>query len=588
MDRVQHAKDLLVQGRDEAAREILLRVLQASPRDAAANNLLSAILARAGDHAQALFYARHAAEASPDTPALLASLGSIMGLNGDFDGAVQVLRRAAGIAPGDPEVRLALARVYLQAKDFPGAIEVCRAAIRRGAYDPEIPKLCAATLNAMGRAAEAAATLREAIVRDPGHTDLLSHLAFVMNYDAAAAPLDTLAAHRLYGQALAPRLAPLPGPPPRASDPGKMLRVGFLSADLRQHSVSFFAEPLLAGLDRAEFELLCYSTAPGSDEVTQRLRPSFSLWREVESLSPAELASTIRADGVDIAIDLSGHSQGHRLAALSLRCAPLQVTYLGYPNTTGVPAIDARFVDHLTDPPGAEALATERLARLDPCFLCYSPPADPPPVAPRPPPGPVVFGSFNAMPKLNGPTLALWARALNAVPGSRLLIKNQGLTVPAARERLASALCGAGIGPDRVEFAPWAASMRSHLEAYASVDVALDTTPYNGTTTTCEALLMGVPVITLPGRVHAARVGLSLLSAAGLATLAARDPDHFAALAAAVASDRAALATLRASLRGRLLRSALCDRAGFAARFGAALRGLWRDRCADPAHMSAS
>jgi predicted O-linked N-acetylglucosamine transferase (SPINDLY family) len=376
-------------------------------------------------------------------------------------------------------------------------------------------------------------------------------------------------------------LPPLPSPPP-PQDPEKKLRIGFVSSDLRQHSILYFLEPVLDHLDRTQFEIACYHTCLEEDAVSRRLRGRCALWRHEPRTAPTPLASLIRGDAVDVLIELSGHTDGHRLAAVHMRPAPVQMTWLGYPNTTGVAAVDARIVDSITDPAelGADALATERLLRLDPCFVCYRPPADAPNVEARSAAGPIVFGCFGAMQKVGEACLALWAAALVAVPGSRLLLKNRAMNESAPREVILSRLAARGIGPDRVEMRAWTGEINEHLHTYRDVDIALDTTPYNGTTTTCEALYMGVPVITLAGGVHASRVSASLLSATGLGALVARDPAHFAAIAAATASDRAALGALRSGLRTRVLASPLCDERAYASRFGALLRAAWRERCA--------
>ena len=357
-----------------------------------------------------------------------------------------------------------------------------------------------------------------------------------------------------------------------------------MSSDLRQHSILYFLEPLLEHLDRSRFEVVCYHTCLEEDAVSRRLRGLCTLWRHEPRTAPTPLASLIRSDGVDVLIELAGHTDGHRLAAVHMRPAPLQMTWLGYPNTTGVAAVDERIVDSITDPAelDADARATEKLLRLDPCFLCYRPPGDVPAVVPRPIDGPIVLGCFGAMQKVSEPCVALWAAALAAIPGSRLLVKNRAMNEAAPRQLILSRLAAGGIGPERVEMRPWAGEINEHLRVYGEVDIALDSTPYNGTTTTCEALYMGVPVVTLAGQVHAARVGASLLNAAGLGTMVARDPVHFAAIAAATAADRGALAVLRASLRSRVAGSVLCDERAYVARFGGAIRESWRRRCAPP------
>ena len=262
--------------------------------------------------------------------------------------------------------------------------------------------------------------------------------------------------------------------------------------------------------------------------------------------------------------------------------APIEVTWLGYPNTTGLPAIDYRLTDVRADPPGdADRLHTERLVRIEPSFLCYRAPEQAGEVAPLPArsAGHVTFGSFNNFAKLSPGTIALWSRVLTGVPGSRLVLKATQFKDPEARTRAAELFAAAGVGIERLDLVPPLAAAADHLAHYAHVDIALDPTPYNGTATTCEALWMGVPVVTLRGDRHAARVGASILTVAGLERLIAETPDEYVAIAVDLARDLDALAALRAALRQRLRASPLCDGGAFARAIETAYRGMWRAWC---------
>jgi predicted O-linked N-acetylglucosamine transferase (SPINDLY family) len=392
-------------------------------------------------------------------------------------------------------------------------------------------------------------------------------------------------------------------------DPERPLRIGVLSGDLRTHSVGYFAEPWIAAKP-ADVTLIAFHTNPPNpaDPMEKRFRSLFDQWVEAAMLDDAALDRAIREARVDILIELSAHTAGGRLTALSRKPAPVIVSAIGYPNTSGHPAVDYRLVDSTTDPcsdrpsrphadppagphayphggltaaeTSADDLATERLLRLDPCFLCYRPPADASePVLPAVD-APITFGSFNLSTKISSETIALWSAAMAAVPGSRLLVKSKALGGDAARRHFLERLACGGIAPERVEIVGYTKGIAEHLALYGRVHVALDTTPYNGTTTTCEALWMGVPVVTMAGDRHAARVGASLLAAAGMPELVARNADEFAEIAARLATDRARIAEFRTTLRGRVAASPLADSAGYAARFHAALRGIWRERCA--------
>jgi protein O-GlcNAc transferase len=367
-------------------------------------------------------------------------------------------------------------------------------------------------------------------------------------------------------------------PAPAARGNRRKLRVGYVSPDFRRHSVSYFLTPLLAAHDRNAVEITCYAEVKQPDEVTARLKGLVSAWRSTVGMSDAELAERIRADGIDILVDLAGHTAGNRLAVFARQPAPVQVTWLGYPNTTGLSRIHYRLVDRVTDPPDASP-ASERLVRLENGFLCYEPPADAPP--PMPPPclaaSAVTFGSFNNAAKLSPATLDAWARILQGSPGSRLVLKGAAFSEAETCKRFRGEFVRRGVAEERLALAPFTPSSRAHLAAYHAIDLALDPFPYNGTTTTCEALWMGVPVIALLGDRHSARVGASILTRLGLGRLIAFDPADYVERALALASDRAGLGELRAGMRQRFAASPLCDAAGFARRVEAAYRRMWED-----------
>ena len=366
-------------------------------------------------------------------------------------------------------------------------------------------------------------------------------------------------------------------------DPGRRLRVGYVSNNFREHSVAFFVEALLASHDRSKVEIFCYADIMLADEFSGRLRRHSAQWRVITGQSDAQVAELIRQDAIDILVDLAGHTARNRLLVFARKPAPVQVTYLGYCNTTGLSAMDYRFTDALADSPGTtEHLHTEQLVRLPDCAWCYRPP-DASPAVETPPvlrSGHITFGCFNARPKITGEMLALWARLLLEMPASSLLLKNVGFGEPSARQHTRDLLAKAGIAPERVELVGRVPTLAGHLATYARVDIALDTFPYHGTTTTCEALWMGVPVITLAGRTHASRVGVSLLTTTGLPELVASSPDEYVKIAAALATDVPRLAALRTTLRTRMASSPLMDASRFARNVEAAYRQMWRTWCA--------
>jgi predicted O-linked N-acetylglucosamine transferase (SPINDLY family) len=351
--------------------------------------------------------------------------------------------------------------------------------------------------------------------------------------------------------------------------PGARIRLGYLSADFCQHSVAHFIEPVLSHHDRSRFEVFCYHNGAREDQVTRRLQACAEHWRSVSEMTDDELEQTIRSDRLDLLVELSGNTDGHRLGVLARRVAAVQVTYLGYPNTTGLSAIDYRITDARADPPGeSDRLHVEQLVRLPDSFLCYAPPTLQ--IGPRTPPyrtnGYVTFGSFNNFPKLSPATLSLWTQILTAIPRSKLLVKSHGLHDPGLRALLLERLRNSGIGPERAVIVPPHADHEGHMRAYGQIDIALDTFPYNGTTTTLDALWMGVPVVTLAGDRHAARVGDSILSALGLPELGARSGAEYVSRTLRLANDPKRLDALAHSLRQRLIGSPLAAGAQFTSR----------------------
>jgi predicted O-linked N-acetylglucosamine transferase (SPINDLY family) len=400
---------------------------------------------------------------------------------------------------------------------------------------------------------------------------------YTLNLLADQAPAEVAAEHRRWAQCH----AAFPGAGGRllaASGPSdRRLRVGYVSPDFVLHAVSFFILPILAAHDRNRWEVFCYSNARVADAVTGRIRGLAEHWRDIARLSDDAAAELIRRDGLDVLIDLAGHTAHNRLLVFARRPAPVQATWLGYPNTTGLPQIDYRLTDAVSDPPGTtEAWHSEKLWRLPGPFLCYEPPAVAPAVnaLPADPADGVTFACFNNLAKINPELVGLWARLLRDVPGSRLLLKSPGLADPPTVAAVRARFAAAGVAGDRIGCDGTRLSVADHLGLYRGVDVALDAHPYNGTTTTCEALLMGVPVVTLAGQVHAARVGASLLTHLGRSEWIAATADAYVEIARGLAGDRSRLGAIRAELRAQLLRSPLCDAVGFTRRLESAYSGM--------------
>jgi len=578
------ARELAAAGRAGQARTILLRALQKDPANAELSLTLGEILAKAGESTQARYYAENALSRRPDDAAVLAGAANVLAWAGAGDEGIAAFRRALALRPEMLDAWIGLCGLLVLCERAGELLDAAQRGLERFPDEPRLVFFLSQALRRTGEPERAMEALRRAAAVHPAHDSLALELAFTGNYADGVSRAESFAAHRRLGALLERRHGP-PLQPPPPQDPSRRLQIGLLSPDLRRHSVGWFALPLVEHLNRDEFDVTAYYSHPAEDDATKRFRALIPRWRDVASMSDEEALRTIVGDRIDILIDLAGLTSGHRPALLVRKPAPLIVTYLGYPNTLGLGAVGYRFVDSLTDPPeSSDPWAVERLIRLDPCFLCYAPPHD----APEPSTARIdrgaapVFGSFNAMAKYSDAALSLWARVLQAVPGSRLILKNIDLGTPFVASRTRDRLAAMGVAPERIEMLGFEKEQRSHLSAYDMIDIALDTLPYHGTTTTCESLLMGVPVVTLVGDRHASRVGLSLFSAVGLPQLAVRSPDEFVRIASSLVSDRAALASLRKSLRARLLSSPLCDAASHAGRFGAELRGIWRAACRAP------
>jgi len=506
-------------------------------------------------------------------------LGILLQQRGRLIEAEQAFWQAAGLAPESAaaHINLAMAR---RDRGYPAEAEApAREAVKIAPRMPEAWFTLGSVLLAQSRHAEAVEQFRASIALQPDYEDGWSGLLFAMHYSDQWSAAEIYEKHVEWGK----RFAPVAGQPtnatPRVS--GRRVRIGYLSGDLYQHPVAHFLEAPLRHRDRGRFEVYCYHASTREDAVSTRLRGYSDHWRPVAHLSDDALASAIRDDGIDILVELSGHTKGQRLQVLVRRPAPVQVTYLGYPNTTGLAQIDFRITDARADPPGeSDKWHVERLIRLPETFLCYTPAGASPElqVSPLSRKGHITFGSFNNCVKINATTIALWARILSVVPRSKLLIKSWGLLDPGLGLMFLERFRAAGIAPDRIQVARPTADHKAHMDSYREVDIALDTFPYHGTTTTLDALWMGTPVVTLAGDRHLSRVGVSILSALALDELIAQTPQDYVNKAAELAGDPSRLAGLRATLRERVANSPLTN----GPRFAAALEGAYCEMLAKP------
>ena len=360
------------------------------------------------------------------------------------------------------------------------------------------------------------------------------------------------------------------------------LRVGFVSGDIKTHAVGYFLEGVVLNLNPAKVELIAYSMNPNDDGLTERIRPGFAEWTTIVGMSDEEAARKIHEDGIDILIDLSGHSGLNRLPVFAWKPAPIQVSWLGYLASTGVPGIDYVLADRIAVPEENRWQFTEQVWYLPETFNCFTPPPDNIKLKVEPAPvlrqGYITFGSYQRMNKLSGETLALWGRIFKALPTARLCLRNGFMKTANIHELLLQRLDSAGIARHRVTLAHGIESHEDHLATYAQVDIVLDTCAYPGVTTTCEALWMGVPTVTLAGETMLGRIGASLLTGVGLSGWVAQSEEEYVELAVRHASDVEGLARLRAELRERVRQTPLFDAGRFAPQLEDALLGMWQRR----------
>jgi len=603
---------LFAAGELAGAAERYRRVLQLDPYFAQGSFNLGCTLDRLSGPVQALPHFERAAQLAPDWSEAHANLGFALARVGRMEEAAQKLREACRLAPENagyrnnlglalsalgegeqaqasfleairldplyPEPLSNLAILFERFGQSAEAIRSLNEALRLRPDYPEAHHNLANALKSQGRHREAIAQYREALRLRPGYEEAQSALLFTLLYPAEGAEETIFAEHAAFG---ASHRFPAK-PHDNAPVPDRVLNVGYVSADFREHAVARFIEPVLSHHDRSRFRVFCYSNVTVPDQRSGHIAGLCDRFVNIAGLPDAAAEELLRRDGIDILVDLSGHSAGNRLTLFARKPAPVQVTWIGYPFSTGLETIDYRISDAVCDPPGESGrFHSEELLRLPGTFSCFAPPEQAPPVSAPPSQacGAITFGSFNNPAKITPETVALWAGVLRSIPGSRLLVKGYSLACQGSRKRLEESFVSHGIEPQRLELTGNTPSYRDHLALYGRVDIALDTFPYNGTTTTCEALWMGVPVVTLAGSAHRSRVGASLLHALGLDGLVAHDSGAFVELARALALDQARLKGLRETLRESMAAAPLTDGAGFTRALEETLTRAWGRWC---------
>lgn len=537
------------------------KAIAIDPRPAGVYYRLSVALRKAGHYDQAVAAARHAILLNPNHAESYNTLGSALVEQELLSEAANAYQKAIALQPNVPGFYSNLGRVYHKQRNYDDAVALARRSIAMKTDFAEAYRLLGDALREQGRIDEAMDAYEQSLKIEPDHSETLGNRAFTMLYQPGRDSAAQLEAARLWASRCADHLQPIETSADDHRPPGQRLRIGYVSADFRRHAAASFLLPLLRNHDGQRFDVVCYSSVRQPDAITAQMRQLAADWRDVLHLSDGELAEQIRADRVDILVDLSQHTSGKRLLAFARKPAPVQVAWLGYPGTTGLRTMDYRLTDPHLDPPGTDSFYTERSLRLPHCFWCYEPPCSPEvSELPARADSPITFGCLNTFRKINPPVLRAWCQLLRRVPNARLLLHaGQG----SHRQRMLDLLRDNGVDPARLDFVEQAPT-EDYFRLYNRIDIALDPFPFAGGTTTCDALWMGVPVIAKVGQTAVGRSSLSILTNIGLAELAASEIEQYIELAAALAGDRDRLRDLRQTLRERMRQSLLMDAPRFA------------------------
>jgi len=562
-------------GRLAAARSGYQTILSTHPHHARALHSLGVLEKTLGNPVVAVDLISRAIALQPAAE-IYNNLGDALLMLERTDDAVAALERSIQLSPRYFKAfnNLGLARLR-QGRIGDAAAALTQAIALKPDYSRAMANLAGVFTQSL-RHDEALACYRRALQIDPNYSTAHSSMLMLLNYMDLDAQ-EIFHAHQKWAHKHAEPVSAAAAKPTAVrggAGADRPLRIGYVSGDFSAHAVADFFLPVLKFRDRDRVHATCYSTLARVDAMTLQIQQAADAWRDISSLSDDDAAAIVRRDEIDVLVELAGHTAKNRLLLFARKPAPVQVTWLGYPNTTGMSAINYRITDALADPPGAtESLHTENLVRLRSTW-CYPPPASagevvPPPASMRAD-GMVTFGSFNNPAKLTPRWLKLWSQILDAVPNGRLVIKSNATGDADVQSRIRSHLAD----PDRVQFLGREQDYRRHFERYGEVDLMLDPFPYHGTTMTCEALWMGVPVVTMAGRTHVSRVGVSLLSSVGLTELIAQTPEEYVAIAKGLARDVPRLVELRRTMRQRMLTSPLLDGAGFVRELESAYRKM--------------
>lgn len=484
--------------------------------------------------------------------------------------------------PKKPEYLIKLGHILNDLRQPEQAMENLNKALSLNPANAEAYLSRATSYKILGQQEKAIEDNRKAVKLNPDYTMAHTALLYKLNLTHTISAQEIFEEHKKFGSKFEKKLKQKKISHTNNRDPERRLRIGYVSPDFRKHSVSYFVEPLLRFHDSQKVETFAYYGSPFSDEVTAKLKPLFNHWCEASSMNDEQFGKQVRTDQIDILVDLAGYTAHSRLLAFTQKLAPLQMSWLGYPNTTGLSCIDFRISDGEADPIGmTDNIHTETLLRLADGFLCFQPPESSPEIAALPYQrnGYITFGSFNNFGKITEEVLEVWADILLAVPDSHLLLKFAGLDESRQQKKVTQLFISKGISKNRLELLGTDTTQYEHMERYSAMDIGLDPFPYNGTTTTCEALWMGVPVITLAGDSHRSRVGVSLLTRVKLEQHITHSKKEYIDCCVSLAQQSEVLTRLRANLRDLMLASPLTNGRNFAGQLEQTYRKVWHKWC---------
>jgi predicted O-linked N-acetylglucosamine transferase (SPINDLY family) len=566
-------------GRLDDAIAAYRRAIALAPEHAEGRNNLGVALEAAGQLDAAIEAYSEAIGLRPELAEAHSNLGNALCCRGRLEEAIAASSRAVALEPGLAGAHNNLGQVLCAQGRLDEAIAAFRRAIELEPDHAAAHNNLGFVFKLQGRLDEALGCFRKAVELRPDFAAAASNAVYLLHfhpdYDAAT----ILAEHRRWEAHFAAPLARFIVPHANEAAPDRRLRIGYVSPHLRNHVVGHFLATLLEQHDRRQFEVVFYSGVTRRDEHTRRIQSAADGWRDVVGWTDDRMARQIREDRIDVLVDLALHMAGNRLLVFARKPAPVQVTYLGYCGTTGLAAMDYRLTDPYLDPPGGdEGAYSEQSVPLPETYWCYRPAVETPPVSALPAlqSGRITFASLNNFCKVTAPTMEAWSRLLEALPSAQLLLHAH----PGGhRDRAREFLARRGVAPERLRFMDMMPT-EEYFRLYQQVDVALDPFPYGGGTTTCDALWMGVPVVSLAGRTAVGRGGISILSNVGLPELVAQDIDHYVKIGIDLASDLTRLSGLRAALRAQVETSPLMDAPRFARGVEAVYRTLWQRWCA--------